>query len=142
MATPVDSKLYQTVKKEAKQRFDRWPSAYGSAWLVKEYKKRGGRYSKAKKSARTSKSSVSRWMREEWIQVVPYLERGVKLACGDRRNATKACRPLHRISEHTPITLSEVVSLHGKPQVLKLAKKKLKDMNGRLQWKSGSFHAS
>ena len=32
------------VKAEAKQKFDVWPSAYGSGWLVKEYKRRGGTY--------------------------------------------------------------------------------------------------
>jgi hypothetical protein len=41
---PTNPKLYAQVKAEAKQKFDRWPSAYGSAWLVKEYKRRGGGY--------------------------------------------------------------------------------------------------
>lgn len=44
---PTNKKLYARVKAEAKKKFDRWPSAYGSAWLVKEYKKRGGGYRKA-----------------------------------------------------------------------------------------------
>ena len=44
---PTDKALYSRVKAEAKSKFDRWPSAYGSAWLVKEYKKRGGGYRKA-----------------------------------------------------------------------------------------------
>ena len=41
---PSNPKLYAQVKAEAKKKFDRWPSAYGSAWLVKEYKRRGGGY--------------------------------------------------------------------------------------------------
>jgi hypothetical protein len=41
---PTNPELYAKVKSEAKQKFDRWPSAYGSAWLVKEYKRRGGGY--------------------------------------------------------------------------------------------------
>jgi len=44
---PTNKKLYAKVKAEAKRKFDRWPSAYGSAWLVREYKKRGGGYRKA-----------------------------------------------------------------------------------------------
>lgn len=44
---PTNKKLYARVKAEAKKKFDRWPSAYGSAWLVREYKKRGGGYRKA-----------------------------------------------------------------------------------------------
>jgi hypothetical protein len=44
---PTDKKLYARVKAEAKRKFDKWPSAYASAWLVREYKKRGGSYRKA-----------------------------------------------------------------------------------------------
>ena len=43
---PTNPQLYSRVKAEAKKKFDRWPSAYGSAWLVKTYKKRGGGYRK------------------------------------------------------------------------------------------------
>ena len=43
--TPTNKALYSRVKAEAKRKFaPNWPSAYGSAWLVREYKKRGGRY--------------------------------------------------------------------------------------------------
>lgn len=45
---PTNPQLYSRVKAEAKRKFDRWPSAYGSAWLVKEYKRRGGGYRTAK----------------------------------------------------------------------------------------------
>jgi hypothetical protein len=44
---PTNPELYSRVKSEAKSKFDRWPSAYGSAWLVKTYKNRGGGYRKA-----------------------------------------------------------------------------------------------
>jgi hypothetical protein len=44
---PTNPGLYSRVKSEAKSKFDRWPSAYGSAWLVKTYKNRGGGYRKA-----------------------------------------------------------------------------------------------
>ena len=43
---PTNPQLYSRVKSEMKQKFDRWPSAYGSAALVREYKKRGGGYRK------------------------------------------------------------------------------------------------
>ena len=56
---PKNAALYSRVKSEAKKKF-KWPSAYGSAWLVKTYKKRGGTYSKggavAKVKTRTTKS--------------------------------------------------------------------------------------
>ena len=44
---PTNPGLYSRVKSEAKSKFDTWPSAYGSAWLVKTYKSRGGGYRKA-----------------------------------------------------------------------------------------------
>ena len=46
--TPTNKKLYAKVKAEAKKKFDVWPSAYGSAWLTKTYKARGGKYSGSK----------------------------------------------------------------------------------------------
>ena len=42
---PSNPALYSRVKAEAKKKFNVWPSAYASAWLTKEYKKRGGKYS-------------------------------------------------------------------------------------------------
>lgn len=41
---PTKPDLYNQVKAEAKRKFKVWPSAYGSSWLVKEYKARGGSY--------------------------------------------------------------------------------------------------
>ena len=41
---PTNPSLYSRVKAAAKRKFDVYPSAYANAWLVREYKKRGGRY--------------------------------------------------------------------------------------------------
>jgi hypothetical protein len=41
---PTNPELYSRVKSEAKKKFDRFPSAYASAWIVKTYKARGGGY--------------------------------------------------------------------------------------------------
>ena len=41
---PTNPALYSRVKSEAKRKFDVYPSAYANAWLVREYKKRGGGY--------------------------------------------------------------------------------------------------
>jgi hypothetical protein len=47
---PTNKALYSKVKAEAKAKFAVYPSAYANGWLVREYKKRGGKYrtSKAK----------------------------------------------------------------------------------------------
>ena len=50
---PVNKALYSRVKSEAKRKFKVYPSAYANAWLVREYKKRGGTYrSGTKKSGK------------------------------------------------------------------------------------------
>jgi len=41
---PTNPSLYARVKAAAKAKFDVYPSAYANAWLVREYKRRGGGY--------------------------------------------------------------------------------------------------
>jgi hypothetical protein len=41
---PTNPELYARIKSEAKAKFDVYPSAYANAWLVREYKRRGGGY--------------------------------------------------------------------------------------------------
>ena len=43
-ATPTNPALYSRVKAEAKKKFKVYPSAYANGWLVRTYKKRGGKY--------------------------------------------------------------------------------------------------
>ena len=43
---PTNKALYSRVKAAAKRKFAVYPSAYANAWLVREYKKRGGTYRK------------------------------------------------------------------------------------------------
>ena len=51
---PADKELYNRVVSEAKEKFDVYPSAVANAWVVREYKKRGGTYKK-----KTEKSANS-----------------------------------------------------------------------------------
>ena len=43
-AIPTNPKLYAQVKAEAKRKFDIFPSAYSSGYIVRMYKKKGGKY--------------------------------------------------------------------------------------------------
>jgi hypothetical protein len=133
----VNDELYLKIKEEAKRKFKRWPSAYGSMWLSKEYSKRGGKY-----TTRKNKGKTTRWLMEEWIQIVPYYESNKKIPCGKNNKDKKACRPLKRVSKDTPITIGEIKEKYGKEKVLELAKKKNKDMEGRLNWPKGIFSPS
>ena len=54
---PTNMKLYNQKKALAKKKFDVWPSAYASAWLTKEYKKAGGKYSGSTKNKVKSRST-------------------------------------------------------------------------------------
>lgn len=41
---PTNKRLYASVKATVKRKFKVYPSAYANAFLVKEYKRRGGKY--------------------------------------------------------------------------------------------------
>jgi hypothetical protein len=41
---PQDKELYARVKAAAKKKFSVYPSAVANAWVVAEYKRRGGKY--------------------------------------------------------------------------------------------------
>lgn len=46
---PTNKRLYASVKAMTKRKFKVYPSAYANAFLVKEYKRRGGKYRMGKK---------------------------------------------------------------------------------------------
>ena len=131
----INKKLYSKIKSEAMERFDRYPSAYASMWISKEYKKRGGKYKNKKNNKGTT-----RWLDEKWIQVIPYLN-NIIIDCGKGDNK-KACRPLKRITDKTPITIEEVIKKCGKKKVKQLANKKKNDMNNRINWNNCKLYGS
>jgi len=47
-----------------------------------------------------------------------------------------------RINKDTPITIPESLKIHTKDKLIKLVSQKERDMNGRVNWKSGTFKAS
>jgi hypothetical protein len=105
--SPTNKKLYEKVKEEAKKKFKVWPSAYASGWLVKEYKRRSGKYSGRK----TSSTGISRWYKEKWINVCKLPK---KVSCG-RSKLSKTwkknypyCRPSIRVNKSSPRTSSEI----------------------------------
>ena len=119
--------LYRKAKKIADETYKR-NSAYKNMFLVKKYKDLGGTYSGEK-----TDKGVTRWNKEKWIQVVPFLEKGQKIACGIGGGG-KGCRPSKRIDKDTPTTIQELVKKHGKAPLLKLANEKRKDMSKRVLW--------
>ena len=129
----LNPSLYRKAKREADQKYSRPTSAYKSMYISKRYQEMGGKYSGKKKS------STARWRDEEWVQIVPYVEKKKKVACGASNKKNKACRPLKKVSKNTPPTMGEITKKYGKSKVASLAKKKNKNMKGRLSWKTGTF---
>tara|TARA_A100001515_G_scaffold131963_1_gene120060 strand:- start:1300 stop:1644 length:345 start_codon:yes stop_codon:yes gene_type:complete len=50
--------LYKKAKSKAKAKFDVYPSAYANAYMVKEYKKMGGKYKGSKASGGAVKKNL------------------------------------------------------------------------------------
>lgn len=114
MTVPIDEKLYKHVKKLASKKFKSPSGIYRSSWIVKEYKKRGGKYT----GVRNKDTGLERWFRENWID----LNRPIKNSTGKiigyhkcgRKSAKKSngkyplCRPSKRISPKTPKTYKQL----------------------------------
>jgi hypothetical protein len=85
---PLDIKLYNKIKSQADKIYKK-PSAYKSGYIVKEYKKQGGKYSGTKTT-----QGLTRWYKEDWKDV------GGK--------SYPVYRPTKRINKKTPLLASEI----------------------------------
>lgn len=77
---PTNPELYARVKAEAKAKFDVYPSAYANAWLVREYKKRGGGYKTVSKS-----EDLSFFKEEEKINGYPAATQDISVNIRNRQ---------------------------------------------------------
>lgn len=68
-----NKELHARVKAEAKRKFKVYPSAYANAWMVKEYKKRGGTF---------RNDDLKKWFNEKWVRMSAKGE--ILGPCGDR----------------------------------------------------------
>jgi hypothetical protein len=111
MVVPVNKKLYELVKKESDIVFKSKTGVYKSSWIVREYKKRGGKYTGEK----NKNDGILRWYNEKWIDLKrPIIKNKKNIGyekCG--RNTTKSgdyplCRPSYKITNKTPKTYREI----------------------------------
>ena len=80
MAIPknvANPSLYKKAKSKAKSKFDVYPSAYANAYMVKEYKKMGGKYKGAKKATGGEMS----------LKAVPSKNKGLSLLSSSMTNS-------------------------------------------------------
>ena len=127
--------LYRKAVKKVTQSYGTQTSAYRSMAIVKAYKAMGGKYKNRK-----TKTGTTRWLKERWIQIIPYLLHNEIRACGSSDRRKHACRPFVRVSKDTPITVKEIVKLHGKNGAKKIAMhKKPNSEKVRINWKRGKI---
>ncbi len=117
---PADQKLYDRIKAKVKREAkSRWPSAYLSSQVVREYKaameKRG---KKAYKSGSKKSSSLKRWHSEEWINI----STGEKCGSVKTKDYYPTCRPKKKITEDTPRT-ARTLTAEQKKKMIKLKQK-------------------
>lgn len=110
MSTPTNPKVYAKVVEKIKTSVKRWPSAYASGMVVKEYKRimviRGEEPYENKK---TKKGELIRWFEEKWIDIGTGKPCGAILEKEDLKNGYyPTCRPSVRISKNTPTLASDI----------------------------------
>ncbi len=98
MSKPSNINLYNKIKQEAESIYKK-PSSYKSGWIVKEYKRRGGKY----KGTKTD-NGLTRWFLEDWKDV------------GNKDYPVY--RPTKRINKETPLTINEINKTNLMKQIL------------------------
>lgn len=125
MTTPINKELYEKVKKEASRKFISNSGIYRSSWIVREYKKRGGKY----KGSKPKKTGLKRWYKEKWVDLNRPIYKDGKIVgykpCGRKstKKSTKKyplCRPSKRVTSKTPKTHKEL----SKKQIKSAKKRK------------------
>ena len=106
---PTNPTLYRRVKSMADAKFLAKTSAYKSAWIVREYKKRGGQY----RGPPSHVHGLPQWFNEKWVDLARSI-RGKYAPCGRKRATMNTpgpypyCRPLRRVNKHTPKTVGQL----------------------------------
>lgn len=109
------SSIYKKIKKEADEKFKNH-GIYKSAWIVREYKERGGKFKGDKPS---KNKGLQRWFKEDWVRIGKD-GKPTNKPCGrsseemDKKENKGLCRPVKRITKETPKTAKELG-----PKVLK-----------------------
>lgn len=113
---PTNKSLYNYVKQLAKKKFKSKSGIYRSSWIVREYKRRGGKYSGKKSSS----SGLKRWYKEKWVdlnrpirnskgKIIGYKPCG-RFKIKGSKGKYPLCRPSRRINKGTPRTYHSISS--------------------------------
>ena len=105
MSVPINKELYKMVKAKADKIYKK-PSAYKSGYIVREYKRLGGKY-RNKKNDRNKIKPLKRWFLEGWKDISDII--------GEKK-AYPVYRPVRRINKETPTTVFEIPKKRLKEQ--------------------------
>ena len=99
----VDKDLYDSVKIKADKIYSK-PSAYKSGYIVKEYKRQGGRY----KGKFPTNKGLDNWFKASWMDVA---------GASHSKNSYPVYRPTKRVSKETPLIVSEIDPVNLQQQI-------------------------
>ena len=97
MSIPLNKKLYEEVKKKADEIYKK-ASAYKSGYIVKEYKRLGGKYQNT-----GEEHNLRRWYAEKWSDI--------------GNQSYPVYRPTVRINSKSPLLPSEINKKNLKEQI-------------------------
>jgi hypothetical protein len=127
-AVPTDPIEYAKSVEKIKNIVNRWPSAYASGLVVKDYKNKMTLKNKPpyKENIPKNKTSLTRWFAEKWIDIT------TNKACGSvhNKNYYPTCRPSIHVNKNTPITSKEI----SPKQKKKIVKDKQKAKDKHITW--------
>lgn len=89
----LDKTLWEKVKQEIKNKYNKRWNAFYSGLAVQEYKRRGGKYKG--KEPTEKQNELKRWYAEKWSDLAP-------------QDDIIVFRPTKRITKQTPITSNEI----------------------------------
>jgi len=99
MAIPIDTELYEEVKKYVYSIYSK-PSAYRSGAVVKLYKQYGGRY------IDDGERKLKQWYKSKWTDVSNL-----------QKSHYPVYRPTVRVNKSTPLLVSEIDPKNLKEQI-------------------------
>ena len=123
MTVFLNKQLHKRIQEEAKVKFKTWPSAYASVWVVRQYKKRGGKF-------KETSNLLARWFDEKWVNIC----KANRPPCGRMRNTSTypLCRPTKKISRQTP-KLAKELTLN---EIKRLCKMKIKKPEKKINFRT------
>ena len=130
-----NSESYKKALNEANEIYGTKSIVYRSSYIVQKYKDFGGVYNEKRTP---EKEKLTQWFEEKWISIIPYLKENKKIICGSS-DGNQGCRPLIRINKDTPLTIDELLRIHSKQDLLKMAYFKKSNPNIRVDWKKLTY---